>query len=511
MIFENIILPIDYTEEDMRQAVLKAAHKKNPKKKLVIRKIRLLRRSIDARKKPELFYVCRIAVNEEIPELVIPRADENLQVTVCGTGPAGLFAALVLTEAGAKVTLLERGKPVEERIRDTERFFETGELNEESNVQFGEGGAGTFSDGKLNTLIKDKKNYGSFVLKTFYEAGAQEAILVDAKPHIGTDVLVKVIKNLREKLVNQGAEFRFSSRLEDIAADSEGRLFGITVNGQSLPCERLVLACGHSARDTYQMLYDRGVHLEQKPFAVGIRIEHPQEMITLSQYGTLDYEELGAAPYKVTYQASNGRGVYSFCMCPGGYVVNASSEKGHLAVNGMSYAARDSRNANSGIVVQIRTSDYEDEHPLAGMVFQRELEKRAYEKADGDIPVQTWKDFSEGIETTDAPVKPEMRGKYRFSDLHGIFPAEIEEALKEAIPAFGKRIRGFDRDDCLLSAVESRTSSPVRILRDETYQTNLRGIYPAGEGAGYAGGIMSAAIDGMETAFQILEEYLTHG
>ena len=502
MILDNIKLPISYTKEDLETAVRKALGKR----KVKIHSLRLLRRSIDARKKPDLFYVCKVAVNEPAGKMHIPKIEKPLKVVVAGSGPCGLFAALILSLSGASVTVLERGDDADTRKQKTEHFFVTGELDPESNIQFGEGGAGTFSDGKLNTLIKDSQHFGAFVLQTFYECGAPEEILYDAKPHIGTDILPEVVKNLRKKLIDAGASVLFRHCLTDVLTE-DGRLKAVEVNHEMiLPCDRLVLATGHSARDTFQMLYDRGFTMEKKPFAVGIRMEHSQEMITLSQYGTLDYEELGAAPYKLSYQAKNGRGVYSFCMCPGGYVVNASSEEKGLAVNGMSYHARDSRNANAGIVVQVFPEDFPSDHPLSGIELQRCLERKAFEAGQGQIPVQLYQDFLKG-QVSDAfgSVTPEMKGFYRFSDLTGIFPGEVLEALKEGISAFGKKISGFDKGDSVLSAVESRTSSPVRILRDEAYESNIKGVCPAGEGAGYAGGIMSAAIDGIRTALKIIE------
>lgn len=500
MILDNIVLPINYTDKELEDAVRKALKKK----KIASGNIKLLRRSIDARKKPDLKYVCKIAVNEPEPGFSVPEMKEKKRIVVCGSGPAGLFTSLILSQAGAEVILTERGQDVDKRTEDVNRFWETGKLNSDSNVQFGEGGAGTFSDGKLNTLIKDKEHYGHFVLKTFYEHGAEKEILYDAKPHIGTDVLRKVIKNIRKTLILRGVDVRFNSCLKDIDIE-DNTLKGVYLNDEYVPCDALVLAVGHSARDTFEMLYEKGLQMEQKPFACGIRIEHPRDMITLSQYGTLDYEELGAASYKLTAKASNGRGVYTFCMCPGGYVVNASSEERHLCINGMSLSSRSSNNSNSGIVVQIYPSDYPGDHPLDGVRFQRELEERAYNLAEGRIPVQKFGDFLKHRKTESyGEIKPEMKGEAAFSDLNGLFPKEVEEALKEGIKDFGKRIRGFDREDCLISAVEARTSCPLRIERNEDHEASVRRIYPAGEGAGYAGGIMSAAIDGIKTALKII-------
>ncbi|MBQ1377865.1 MAG: FAD-dependent monooxygenase [Lachnospiraceae bacterium] len=501
MILDNIVLPVGYSREELEKTVRKHL-RKNQKN---FKSLRILRRSLDARKKPDLKMVLKVAVDEPEETFAAPEVKKEASCVIAGSGPCGYFAALVLSEAGVKVTVLERGRDMDRRILDTENFFETGKLDPSSNVQFGEGGAGTFSDGKLNTLIKDRNHFGAFVLKTFYEHGADESILYDAKPHIGTDVLRDVIKNIRRTLVSRGVEIHFGSKLTDIRT-AGGALKGVEVNNSRfLEADHLILAIGHSARDTFQMLFDRGLSMEQKPFAVGIRMEHDQDMITLAQYGTLDYEELGAASYKVTHKASNGRGVYSFCMCPGGYVVNASSEEGHLAVNGMSDKARDSGNANAGIVVQVTPEDFPGSHPLDGIQYQRGLEKKAWEAGSGRIPVQLYRDFKTGsVSEAFGSILPKTKGKTAFSDLNDILPKAVTEALKEAIPAFGKKIKGFDTGDAVLSAVESRTSSPVRILRDENREACIKGIYPAGEGAGYAGGIMSAAIDGMETALAVI-------
>ena len=442
MILEGIKLPISYTRDDLEKAVRKALGKR----KVKIRSLRLLRRSIDARKKPDLFYVCKVAVNEPKTGIEIPKLGTPLKVVIAGSGPCGLFSALILAEAGAKVTLLERGDDADNRKEKTEHFFKTGELDTESNIQFGEGGAGTFSDGKLNTLIKDSHHYGAFVLQTFFSCGAPEEILYDAKPHIGTDILPGVVKNLRKKLEKAGVSVLFRHCLTNIIAE-DGRINAVEVNHKEMiSCDRLILATGHSARDTYQMLYDLGIEMAKKPFAVGIRMEHRQEMITLSQYGTLDYEELGAAPYKLSFKASNGRGVYSFCMCPGGYVVNASSEENHLAVNGMSDHARDSENANAGIVVQVFPEDFPSEHPLSGVEMQRSLEEKAFIAGHGHIPVQLYQDFLLGkVSDSFGSVSPQMKGKYAFSDLNGIFPVEITEALKEAVYNGAKSLKYIDK------------------------------------------------------------------
>ena len=504
MIVSDIRVPIRYTEETLYAAIRKAGGRKN----LKIRSVQILRRSIDARKKPQLFYVMKAAVNEvpvKVPSCPY-RADPAKQYIVIGAGPAGLFAALTLSEAGASVTLLERGKKVSERQQDVDNFFRTGILNPDSNVQFGEGGAGTFSDGKLNTLTQDKSGLNARVLQVFHECGAPEEVLYDARPHIGTDRLPEIVTAIRERIERAGAAVRFGCTVTDFIVEN-GRISDVLINGEEkLSADAVILAIGHSARDTVKRLYNRGALMEQKPFAVGVRMEHLQRDITAWEYGTLDYEELGAAPYKVTAKTTSGRGVYSFCMCPGGQVVNASSEEGHLCINGMSDSARSGRNANAGIVVQVDPSDYPSDHPLAGIEFQRDLERKAFLAAGGKIPVQLYGDFrEERISTEFGAILPDMRGGCAFADLRDILPLELCGALSEAIPKFGRMIGGFDREDAVMSAVESRTSSPVRIVRNDRMESSISGLYPCGEGAGYAGGIVSAAMDGIRIAEKLLE------
>lgn len=511
-----------------------------------IEQLNIVKQSIDARKKPQIFYsyTVDIQLKKELrdkEQKIVKRCKEN-QVSVItdksylfpvsgaqemkhrpvivGMGPAGLFCGYMLAKHGYAPILIERGKAVDERTADVEHFWSTGVLNTDSNVQFGEGGAGTFSDGKLNTLIKDKDGRNREVLCIFTEHGAPEKILYDGKPHIGTDILTKVVRGMREEIIKNGGEVHFETKMQKPILEKD-RIVGIKVlknNSEELeiPCENLVLALGHSARDTFYELYEQNIPMEAKSFAVGLRMEHPQAMINEAMYGSEDAGILGAAPYKVTAKASNGRGVYSFCMCPGGYVVNASSEENRLAVNGMSYSNRGSENANSALIVTVTPDDFGSQHPLAGIEFQRDLEEKAYKAGNGRIPVQRYVDFKEtilGMECTEQEmlseqkVSPCTKGEYIFSDLTNILPKECNEALVEGIEAFSMQIKGFNRPDAILLGVESRTSSPVRIKRGDNLQSEIKGVYPCGEGAGYAGGITSAAMDGIRVAEEIAKVF----
>lgn len=552
----QVKIRVGHTEEQLKKKAAELLH--IPSQEIL--EMKILRQSIDARRKPDIFYSYSLAVgvrNEDkilhkfrdrenqvsryLPvKYVFPKPGKKRQeapVVIVGMGPAGLFCGYFLALHGYRPILLERGKCVEERQRDVEDFWEKGRLDPESNVQFGEGGAGTFSDGKLNTLVKDKDGRNGVVLETLVRFGAKENICYDAKPHIGTDVLRKVVRSMRNEIVRLGGEVRFQSLVTDIEVNG-GKVTGVIINdSERLACGQLVLAIGHSARDTFSMLLQRGVPMEPKAFAVGLRVEHPQSMINESQYGTADPGSLGAAPYKVAAKAGNGRGVYSFCMCPGGYVVNASSEEGRTAVNGMSYSGRNGSNANSAVIVAVTPEDFGSEHPLAGVEFQRRLEEKAYELGQGKIPVQRYGDFRERVERrtgrsgtvqpkagelqdreagdlrpgqadgAESPVQPQCRGDFSWADLSGLLPEECSLAFIDGMESFGRQIRGFDRPDTVLLGVESRTSSPVRIGRDETLQSKVRGLYPCGEGAGYAGGITSAAMDGLRVAEQIAAEY----
>lgn len=487
----------------------------------------IIKRSIDARNKEEIYYVYEVdvkvkdegkALNKKNNDITyaISRKYEmkeygNLELknrpVIIGSGPAGLFAAYILAENGYKPIIIERGEQVEDRIKSVESFWKSGNLNKNSNVQFGEGGAGTFSDGKLNTLVKDEFNRGRKVFETFIKCGANEEIMYDYKPHIGTNILRDVIKNMRKKIINMGGEFRFNTCLTNVIYENDIIKQIELNNSEIIDTDILVLAIGHSARDTFKMLYENKLNMEAKPFAIGLRVSHKQEMINIDQYGFKYKNILKPASYKLTHKSTTGRGVYSFCMCPGGYVVNASSEDGMLAINGMSNYERESENANSAIVVTITPDDF-GYNPLDGVRFQRNLEQKTYELGNGKIPIQLLKDFKNNkITNKFGNVNPIFKGEYKFADLNNILPNYISDSIKESFTSFGKKIKGFDNDDTILAGIESRTSSPVRIVRNELFESNIKGIYPCGEGAGYAGGITSAAIDGVKIAEQIIKKY----
>jgi len=498
---------------------------------------RIFRQSIDARKKREVSYVYTVDVEladrEPVDQekLVHMVHDKNIMLTkekkyrfpesgsgllahppvIVGSGPAGLFCAYQLALAGYRPVVLERGKCVEQRQADVERFWESGVLDTASNVQFGEGGAGTFSDGKLNTLVKDKEGRSRYVLETFVSCGAHSGILYKNKPHIGTDVLTGVVRNLREEIIRLGGSFYFHTQFTDYETEN-GRLCAVCASSGGketrIPAEILVLAVGHSARDTFETLYGKHINMEAKAFAVGFRVEHPQRMINEHQYRGADFTQLPAASYKVTANFGPARGVYSFCMCPGGYVVNASSEDGHLAVNGMSYEQRDGANANSAIIVSVSPEDFAAGGPLGGVAFQRMLEERAFALGNGKIPQQLYGDYRIGrVSAGYGGFASQTKGAATFAPLHELLPHKLRGAFIRGMERFAEYIPGFDRYDAVLSGVESRTSSPVRILRDGDFQCSVPGIYPCGEGAGYAGGIMSAAMDGMKVAEAVASRY----
>ena len=527
----QIKLPVEHDGLALLQAAARELKTSSDK----IENLTIQKKSIDARKKP-ISYVYTVDVKLKGEEKLLKKlhnrnvarvekkryqfpepGSEKLEhrPVIVGTGPAGLFCGLMLARAGYRPILLERGEAARKRKETVDRFWNGGALAPNSNVQFGEGGAGTFSDGKLNTLVKDPAGRGRLVLQTFVQAGAPEEILYWNKPHLGTDVLISVVEHIRKEIESLGGEVRFGTQLTDIDI-RDGRVRGVYTKCNDVPeqeaayleTEVLVLAIGHSARDTFAMLKDRAVPMERKAFAVGVRIEHPQDMINVSQYGEGYPKALPTAAYKVTRKVSGDRGVYSFCMCPGGYVVNASSEEGGLAVNGMSYQARDSRNANSAMIVTVQPEDFGGDDLLSGVEFQRRLERAAYQAGGGKVPVQLLGDFRQHtVSTALGEVEPCMKGAWTFGDVRGIFPAQLSAALEEGIEGSEHLIPGFARADAVLSGVESRTSSPVRILRGENQESTVQGLYPCGEGAGYAGGITSAAMDGVKTAEAIAGRY----
>ncbi|MCR5545208.1 MAG: FAD-dependent oxidoreductase [Lachnospiraceae bacterium] len=525
IILKQFKVPVTKTpEETLREKIIKEF--KISKEDLET--VEILRQSVDARKKSNLFYVYNVSVqlknNEDkilkrkykfsvepycpTPYSVSAASQKNKgNIVVIGAGPAGLFAAYYLALSGLKPILLERGKKVEEREEDVLNFWKEGKLLLSSNVQFGEGGAGTFSDGKLNTLVKDKTGRNRFVLETFVKFGADASILYDFKPHIGTDVLITVIRNLRNELLSLGCEIRFETKVEDFIIEDRTLKAVRLKNEEEIPCEACVLAIGHSARDTFATLYQRQVDMKAKEFAIGLRVEHKRDFIDEHQYGP--YKSiLGAAPYKVATKLENGRGVYSFCMCPGGYVVNSSSEEGLLAVNGMSYSARDGKNSNSAIVVSVGKNEFDLNDPMAAIAYQRSLEKKAYELGSGKIPQQLYGDFLCNRPSKSYGSFSSMhKGDAAFCDLTPLFSKDIKDSFIEGMNRFEQKISGFSNEEIILSGVESRTSSPVRITRDENFISNIKGLYPCGEGAGYAGGITSAAMDGLKIGEEIASHY----
>ncbi|MDO4438183.1 MAG: FAD-dependent oxidoreductase [Eubacteriales bacterium] len=548
----QIKLPIfeveGHSEEEL---VLEKVVKLLKIKKDGIRKLRLIRRSIDAREKNNIYFVYtvdvrlhdsivgpakateeafvkkfknnNISVVESIPLSISENEilkNSDIRPVIIGCGPCGLFAAHSLIKMGLKPIVIEQGSKVDERTEIVERFFETGNLSESCNVQFGEGGAGTFSDGKLNTSIKGQQSYIRYVLEQFVKYGADKDILIDQKPHIGTDVLVDVIRAMRNDMIANGAEFYFDTKLTDFEIE-DGRLKGIWVknlkkkeDAHFLKTEKLILAIGHSARDTFSLLKEKNFNMEKKSFAMGVRVQHPQEVIDRALYGEerlSDKERLlGPASYKLTHKLKDGRSIYSFCMCPGGYVVNSSSEEKKLCINGMSYNDRASGVANSALIVNINAEDFPSEDVLSGIELQRSIEEAAYSLCDGIIPYESYKEFKEGCEYPlgECFYTPKFKGYAAAADVRHILPSFMQEAIIEGIEAFNRQIKGFNMDEALIAGVEARTSSPVRILRDKTGMSNIYGVFPAGEGAGYAGGITSAAIDGIKSAMLLCNELL---
>ena len=487
-----------------------------------VRSARLYRKSVDARKKNEVHFCCSLLAELNINENRVLKKAKNAQIyspreyvwqncgkntenrpVIAGFGPAGMFAALTLARAGLRPLIIERGRDADTRARDVARFFAGGGLDGESNVQFGEGGAGTFSDGKLNTGIKDYRCRA--VLEELVKHGAPKAILTDAKPHIGTDILTGIVKSIRREIISSGGEVRFEARLDDIIIKS-GALYYAVISGEELPCGRLVLATGHSARDTFSMLKKRGAVLIRKPFSMGVRIEHLQSDINKALCGGFaGHPALGPADYKLAAHLENGRGVYTFCMCPGGEVINASSESGGIAVNGMSRSRRDGVNANSALLVGIEPGDLSGDDALEGCRLQEKTERAAFAAAKGAVPVSTVGSFVFGRPFCIAGVKPTVKPAYAFADFKTLFPDFVIQSLKEGILLFDKKISGFADPDAVLTAPETRSSSPVRVVRGPDGQcVTVRGLYPCGEGAGYAGGIMSAAVDGIKAAEMLM-------
>ena len=443
-------------------------------------------------------------VNDPVYELP-PCGDTKLEYRpiVVGSGPAGLFAALILASKDYKPIIFERGKEVSERLKDIDNFWKNDILNEESNVEFGEGGAGTFSDGKLNTLVKDKVGRMEYIFKTFVECGANEDIMYDKNPHIGTDILQKVIVNLRNKILSFGGEFHYNSKVEEILIDNN-QVVGIKVNNEIIKSNIVILAIGHSARDTFKHLYSLGVHMESKPLAIGVRIMHSQDLINNNQYPEY-IPELPSASYKLTYNTKDGVGVYSFCMCPGGYVVNASSANNYLVINGMSNNKRDSGTANSAIVVTINDKVY-GSNTFDALNYIESIENIAWSIGNGKIVAQKYIDYKNNTTGT-IPNDLMIKGNYIPGNINKILPEYINNHLKEGIEYFGTKIDGFNADDVIICAPETRTSSPLRILRDENFESNIKGLYPCGEGSGYAGGITTSAIDGLKVAESIVKTY----
>lgn len=541
----QIKLPCGHSKDDLDRKILKLLRSRSKKITYTV-----TRHSVDARKKPDLYdiYTVGVQTGKSLPEeekyvrrlhnrnitagervrYHFPEPDPEAvhllhRPAIIGAGPAGLFCALMLSRHGYRPVILERGKRMEDRGRDVEEFWKTGILDPSSNVQFGEGGAGTFSDGKLNTAVRDKNGRQRLVLETFARCGAPEDILYESHPHIGTDRLRLVIPALRREIEKAGGEFFFETKMTGLVTEN-GRVAGIRYESGAgghvslgrMDADCVILAPGHSARDTVTELFHEGVPVEQKNFAAGLRVSHPQRLINLGRYGTCDPEtmrqlHLDPANYKLTAKASSGRGVYSFCMCPGGYIVNASSEEGMTAVNGMSEYARDSARANSAVVITVGTDEFGSTHPLAGIKFQQQLERKAWQLGQGAVPYEWFPDFEDGAIQTHPSCSLEdlcIKGRAVEAPLHTLLPEGLSRDFVEGMRHFDTVIPGFAGEEAFVAGVESRTSSPVRIVRDASFQSQVRGLYPCGEGAGYAGGIMSAAMDGIKVAEAVAGAFL---
>lgn len=521
----NIHLSLDYDDKSVRKAVAQQLRIEEKS----IKSCKIFRRSVDARKKDNIYFLTTVDAELNINEDKVCKKCGKAQIArkyeynqmkfgnapspvVVGAGPAGLFAALILARSGANPILIERGRDVDRRTADVNRFWTSGQLDITSNVQFGEGGAGTFSDGKLNSGTKDIRQRK--VLEEFVSHGAPDEILYNAKPHIGTDMLKGTIKNIRNEIIELGGRVMFETKLVSMAF-SDNKLKSITVetkNGDEIiETDNVILAIGHSARDTFYMLHERELSMNPKAFAIGVRVEHLAHLINESQYGEGYPEEVPTASYKLTHQCKGtGRGIYSFCMCPGGYVVNSSSEKGRLCVNGMSYHDRAGHNSNTALITTVTPDDFPSDSPLAGLEFQRKYEELAYKIGNGKIPVQLFGDFLKNqMSTKLGNVTPSIKGEWQFANLHECLPDYVCASLEEGMRAFGHKIKGYDAEDTVFSGVETRTSSPLRMERNKQFESNIQGLFPCGEGAGYAGGITSAAMDGIKTAEAIAEKILT--
>lgn len=519
-----IALPYDHTTD----AINRLATRQLGLSKGDIISIDIVKRSIDARRKSNIqaIYTADITSSKDENTIKLPPnaevitkeskqykmptgSDKDKNIVIAGSGPCGLMAAIMLARLGYKPTIIERGKPVEERIKDVQDFWQKGILNPESNVQFGEGGAGTFSDGKLASQVKDKLNRSRKVLQELVTAGAPEEIMYQAKPHIGTDNLIKVVRNMRNEIISLGGKVLFETKLTGIKTTG-GKISGVIINDSDcIDTENLILAIGHSSRDTFEMLHNSGATMEAKPFSIGVRIEHPQELINKSQYNFAQTDPiLGAAEYKLVHHCPNGRSAYTFCMCPGGEVIASSSEPQMLVTNGMSHYRRNRPNANSALLVGITPADFSSDSPLAGIEFQRQWERKAFILGGSNYsaPVQLVGDFLRGKSSTSiASVKPSYTPGTTPCDISETLPQFVTDTLRLAIPQMDKKLRGFASDDAIMTAIESRSSCPLRILRDQSFQNPaIAGLYPAGEGAGYAGGIMSAAMDGIKVAEAVI-------